>query len=423
MTSGRTESLILKAVRWALFGLLVVLLSVMSGVVGFVIGGHGEDGPSNGSMPSDPSAQGEVDFGILDEVYSIIREDFVDQDSVAPEILRQGAIDGALAALGDPHTIYIDPETYSLGIDVITGQFEGIGARVEQDPVSGEIVIVAPFRDSPADKAGIRAGDVILAVDGESTAGWTVSQAVRRIRGPQGSEVTLGVRHENGGTEDITITRAVISIPTVFTHEVEDADGNAVKDMAYVELQQMTEETVADLRAVIRDIEEKGYRGLILDLRRNPGGGLAATVDTADLFLGSGIIVTQVDKEGNEVTQRADGGDEGEEIPLVVLVGSGSASGAEVLAAALRDNGRAVLIGSTTFGKGSVNHLRELSDGGALYITIARWLTPSGEQIEAIGLAPDIEVVPTEEDIELRRDVQLFAAIDYLREAIQAAVP
>ncbi len=423
MTSGRTESLILKAVRWALFGLLVVLLSVMSGVVGFVIGGHGEDGPSNGSTPSEPSAQGEVDFGILDEVYSIVREDFVDQDSVAPEILRQGAIDGALAALGDPHTIYIDPETYSLGIDVITGQFEGIGARVEQDPGSGEIVIVAPFRDSPADKAGIRAGDVILAVDGESTAGWTVGQAVRRIRGPQGSEVTLGVRHENGGAEDITITRAVISIPTVFTHEVEDADGNPVKDMAYVELQQMTEETVADLRAVIRDIGEKGYRGLILDLRRNPGGGLAATVETADLFLGSGIIVTQVDKEGNEVTQRADGGDQGEEIPLVVLVGSGSASGAEVLAAAVRDNGRAVLIGSTTFGKGSVNHLRELSDGGALYITIARWLTPSGEQIEAIGLAPDIEVVPTEEDIELRRDVQLFAAIDYLREAIQAAVP
>jgi len=420
MSSGRSEWLILKALRWAMFGLLVVLLSVMSGGVGFVIGGGGEDGPSNGSTPS---AQDEVDFDILNEIYGIIREDFVDQDSVDPEILRQGAIDGTLAALGDPHTIYIDPETYSLGIDVITGQFEGIGARVEQDPVSGEIVIVAPFRDSPADKVGIRPGDVILAVDGESTAGWTVGQAVRRIRGPQGSEVTLSVRHERGETEDITITRAVIAIPTVFTHEVEDADGNPVSDIAYVELQQMTEETVGNLRAVIRDIEEKGYRGLILDLRRNPGGGLAATVETADLFLGSGIIVIQVDKEGNEVVERADGGDQGEEIPLVVLVGRGSASGAEVLAAALRDNGRAVLIGSTTFGKGSVNHLRQLSDGGALYITIARWLTPSGEQIEAIGLAPDIEVVLTEEDIELGRDVQLFASIDYLREAIPAAVP
>ena len=418
MTSGRSEWLILRVLRWAMFALLVVLLSVMSGVVGFAIGGGGEDGGGTTSP-----AQGEADFGILDEIYDIVREDFVAQDSVDPELLLQGAVDGALSTLGDPHTIYIDPETYSLGIDIVTGQFEGIGARVEQDPVSGEIVIVAPFRDSPADKAGIRTSDVILTVDGESTAGWSVGQAVRRIRGPKGSEVTLGVRHDNGETEDITITRAVIAIPTVFTHEVEDADGNPANDIAYVELQQITEETVGKLREVIGDIEEKGYRGLILDLRRNPGGGLSATIEIADLFLDSGIILIQVDKEGNEAVERADGGDWGEEIPLVLLVGRGSASGAEVLAAALRDNGRAVLIGTTTFGKGSVNHLRELSDGGALYITIARWLTPNGEQIEAIGLAPDIEVVPTEEDIELRRDVQLFAAIDYLRESIQAAVP
>jgi carboxyl-terminal processing protease len=420
MTSGRTEWLILKALRWAMFGLLVTLLSVMSGVVGFAIGGGGEDGAGGG--PTSP-AQGEADFGILDEIYGIIGEDFVAQDSVDPELLRQGAIDGVLAALDDPHTIYIDPETYALGIDIVTGQFEGIGARVEQDPVSGEIVIVTPFRDSPADKAGIRAGDVILTVDGESTVGWTVSQAVRRIRGSQGTEVTLGVLHENGESEDITVTRGVITVPTVFTNEVDDAGGNPVNDIAYVELQQMTDEAVGDLEAVIRDVEEKGYRGLVLDLRRNPGGGLSATVEIADLFLESGVILIQVDKDGNETVERADGGDEGEEIPLVLLVGSGSASGAEVLAAAVRDNDRGVLIGSTTFGKGSVNHLRELSDGGALYITIARWLTPNGEQIEAIGLAPDIEVVPTDEDIELSRDVQLFAAIDYLREAIQAAVP
>jgi carboxyl-terminal processing protease len=420
MTSGRSDWVVLNVLRWTMFVLLVVLLSVMSGVVGFAIGGGGEDGTDTGSTSP---AQGEADFGILDEIYGIIGEDFVAQDSVDPEVLRQGAIDGALAALDDPHTIYIDPETYALGIDIVTGQFEGIGARVEEDPISGEIVIVAPFRDSPADKAGIRAGDVILTVDGESTVGWTVGQAVRVIRGPQGTEVTLGVLHENGESEDITITRGVITVPTVFSNEVEDADGNTVSDIAYVELQQMTEESVGDLEDMLRDIEEKGYRGLILDLRRNPGGGLSATVEIADLFLDSGVILIQVDRDGNETVEEAGGGDEGEEIPLVLLVGSGSASGAEVLAAAVRDNDRAVLIGSTTFGKGSVNHLRELSDGGALYITIARWLTPVGEQIEAIGLAPDIEVVPTDEDIELGRDVQLFAAIDYLREAIQAAVP
>ena len=420
MMSGRTEWVIMKTLRWVMFGLLVVLLSVMSGVVGFTIGGGGGEGPSTDSTR--PS-QGEPNFSILNEVYDIIREDFVAPDSVDPELLREGAIDGTLAALDDPHTMYIDPETYSLGVDIITGRFEGIGARVEQDSVSGEIVIVAPFRDSPADKAGIRAGDVILAVDGESTAGWTVSQGVRRIRGPEGSQVTLRVRHESGETEDITVTRAVVTVPTVFTRELEDAEGNAVQDIAYVELQQMSEETVGALRDVVRDIEEKGYRGLVIDLRRNPGGGLEATVKIADLFLESGTILIQVDKEGSEVVERAQGGDEGEGIPLVVLVGKGSASGAEVLAAALRDNGRAVLIGTTTFGKGSVNHLRQLSDGGAIYITIARWLTPNREQIEGIGLSPDIEVEPTEEDIELDRDVQLFAAIDHLRQAIQATVP
>jgi carboxyl-terminal processing protease len=418
MTSGRSEWLMLTVLRWTMFVLLVVLLSVMSGVVGFAIGGGGEDGGGSASPGQD-----EADFDILDEIYGIASEDFVDQDSVDPEMLRQGAINGALSALDDPHTVYIDPETYALGIDIVTGQFEGIGARVEEDPISGEIVIVAPFRDSPADKAGIRAGDVILTVDGESTVGWTVGEAVRAIRGSQGTEVTLGVLHENGESEDITITRGVITVPTVFSHEVEDADGNLVNDIAYVELQQMTDEAVGDLEDMLQEIEDKGYKGLILDLRRNPGGGLGATVEIVDLFLDSGVILIQVDRDGNETIEQADSGDEGEEIPLALLVGSGSASGAEVLAAALRDNDRAVLIGSTTFGKGSVNHLRELSDGGALYITIARWLTPNGEQIEAIGLAPDIEVVPTDEDIELGRDVQLFEAIDYLREVIQVAVP
>jgi len=420
MMSGRTEWLIMKTLRWVMFGLLVVLLSVMSGVIGFRIGGGGEEGASTGS--TSPSQDG-PNFGILNEIYGIIREDFVAPDSVDPELLREGAIDGELAALHDPHTMYIDPETYSLGIDIITGRFEGIGARVEQDPVSGEIVIVAPFRDSPADKAGIRAGDVILAVDGESTAGWTVSEGVRRIRGPQGSQVTLRVRHESGETEDITVTRDVVTVPTVFTSELEDAEGNAVQDIAYVELQQMSEDTVGALEDVIRDIKEKGYRGLVIDLRRNPGGGLDATVKIADLFLDSGIILIQVDKEGNETVERAQEGDESGGMPLAVLVGKGSASGAEVLAAALRDNGRAVLIGTTTFGKGTVNHLRQLSDGGALYISIARWLTPNREQIEGIGLSPDITVEPTEDDIKAGRDVQLFAAIDHLRQSIQATVP
>jgi len=398
--------------------LAVVLLSAMSGVVGFVVGGGDEGGGGGATSQSD-----KADFGILDEIYKVIREDFVDQSSVDIATLREGAIDGVIQALDDPHTIYIDPESYALGVDVISGEFQGIGARVEQDSTTDEIVIVAPFRDSPAEKAGIRSGDVVLTVDGESMEGWNVSEAVRRIRGPEGSQVTLGVRHQNGETEDITITRATIVIPTVFTRTVEDANGNAVDDLAYVELEQITEKTVPDLRSTVAEIASEGYRGMILDLRRNPGGSLSATVDVADLFLGGGRILTQVDKDGNETTYDAHAGDEGESIPMVILVGYASASGAEVIAGALRDHHRAVLVGETTYGKGSVNHLRELSDGGAIYITIARWLTPNGEQIEGIGLTPDIQVTPSEEDIEADRDVQLYRAIDYLRQEVQAGVP
>jgi carboxyl-terminal processing protease len=419
MVGGSSKSVTVRSLTLGgMVALVIVLLSAMSGVVGFVVGGGGEEGGGAANQQSDSAG-----FGILDEIYKVIREDFVDPTAVDEQALRQGAIDGVIAALNDPHTIYIDPESYALGVDVISGEFQGIGARVEQDSTTGEIVIVAPFRDSPAEIAGIRSGDVVVAVDGESTQGWSVSEAVRRIRGPEGSQVALSVRHSSGETEDVTVTRATIVIPTVFTSPLEDADGNPVNDLAYVELEQITEKTVPDLRTTVSEIVDQGYRGIILDLRRNPGGSLSATVDIADLFLDGGRILTQVDRDGSETSFDAHPGDPGEAIPLVLLVGHGSASGAEVIAGALRDHKRAVLVGETTFGKGSVNHLRELSDGGAIYITIARWLTPNGEQIEGIGLAPDIPVTPSEEDIKADRDVQLYSAIDQLRQEVQAGTP
>lgn len=411
-----------KALKWGAASLVVALAIVLSGVVGFTVGDSGTSNPTTvgEDRPSTrPLDRG--DFDILEEIYGILGEDFVNPDAVDPEVLRDGAIRGLIESLGDPHTIYIPPEDYALGIDIFSGSFEGIGAQVDLDPVTGEIVIVAPFRDSPAEKAGILPGDAILAVDGESTAGWTVADAVQRIRGPQGTPVTLTVRHTNGEVEDITITRGTIVIPTVFTRPVEDEDGSIVPDLAYLEIQQFTEETISDLSTELRRITDEGYRGIILDLRRNPGGGVDATVRVADMFLDEGVILTQIDRQGRETVYEATPGGEAVDIPLAVLIGPGSASGAEVLAGALRDNGRAVLIGEKTFGKGSVNHLRELSDGGALYVTIARWLTPSGEQIEGVGLSPDITVATTDEEFLTGVGPQLFAAIDYLHGDLQVA--
>jgi carboxyl-terminal processing protease len=419
MVGGNSESVTLRSLTLGgMIALVVVLLSVMSGVVGFVVGGGGDDGGAVSNNSSNSTG-----FGILDEIYDVIKQDFVDPNAVDEATLRQGAIDGVINALNDAHTVYIDPQSYALGVDVISGEFQGIGARVRQDATTGEIVIVAPFRDSPAELAGVRSGDVVVSVDGESTAGWTDDQAVRRIRGPEGTQVTLGIRHSDAETEEITITRETIVIPTVEVRPLEDASGNVVDDLAYVELQQITEQTVPDLRETVSELNDEGYRGIILDLRRNPGGSLSATVEVADMFVKDGRLLTQVDRDGHETTYDAHAGDIGEDIPLVVLVGPGSASGAEVIAGALRDHQRAVLVGETTFGKGSVNHLRELSDGGAIYITIARWLTPNGEQIEGIGLTPDIQVTPSDEDVEADRDVQLYRAIDYLRQEVQAPTP
>ena len=403
--------------KWTMASLAVALAIVLAGVVGYTLGDDG-DGGSTTVRPS-----GESDFAVLDEIYRILQEDFVNPDAVNPELLRLGAINGILQALGDPHTVYIDPESYALGVDVISGTFQGIGAQVEQDPVSGQIVIVTPFRDSPAEVAGIRAGDVVVSVDGESTEGWSVAQAVKRIRGPDGTEVVLGIQHDDGEIEDVPVTRGTIVIPTVFTHELQDEAGNTVDDFVYLELQQFTDQAVGDLRKELERVVEEGYSGIILDLRRNPGGGLDATIRTADLFLDEAVVLKQIDREGNETVFDAEDGGPATSIPVVVLVGPGSASGSEVLACALRDNDRATLIGEQTFGKGSVNHLRELSDDGALYVTIARWECPEGEQIEAVGIIPDIQVPFTEADIEADRDVQLFAAIDFLRENFTQAAP
>jgi carboxyl-terminal processing protease len=400
-------------------GLAFIILMV--GVVGYAVGDTGASnngGPTN-SRPSQQDTASEG-YAILDEIEGILQEDFVNPEAVNPNQLHDGAIQGLIESLGDPHTVYISPEDFAVGIDIISGAFEGIGAQVDQDPVTGEIVIVAPFRDSPAEKAGILPGDILISVDGESTQGWSVADAVKKIRGQAGTPVTLVVRHEDGTDVELTIERATIEVPTVFADEVTGQDGNPVENLAYLEIQQFTEQTPGNLDQELARVIDAGYEGLILDLRRNPGGGLDSTVEVADMFLDEGIIITQVDRDGRETVYEAHAGTEAGDLPIVVLVGPGSASGSEVLAAALRDHGRATLIGEKTFGKGSVNHIRNLSNGGALYVTIARWRTPNGELIEGVGLEPDVAVALTPEDVEAQRDTQLFAAIDFLQGGAQA---
>lgn len=407
-----------KTLKLSLALTFVALVVAFGGALGFALG-EDNGGGSTGTTTVPRSSE---EFGILDEIADILRDDFVNPDAVTDRALEQGSIQGIIDALGDPHTVYITPEAYQSGFDIIGGTFEGIGATVDQDPVTGEIIIVAPFHGSPAEEAGIQPGDAILAVDGVSTEGWSVQDAVSQIRGPEGSTVTLTVRHTDRETEDVAIKRGTIVVPTVFVEDVLDEDGELVPDLAYIEIQQFTERTVDDMREALGEVEEGGYRGLILDLRVNPGGGLDATVNVTDMFLDGGNILTQVDREGNETPYEARAGGEATEIPIVILVGPNSASGSEVLAGALQDHGRAQLVGDQTFGKGSVNHLRELSNGGALYVTIARWLTPNGSLIEGVGLTPDVQIALTEaDDLATGSGPQLYAAIDLLEQQLAAS--
>ncbi|MCH7483520.1 MAG: PDZ domain-containing protein [Chloroflexi bacterium] len=406
-----------KTLKLSLALTFVTLIVAFGGALGFALGEDNGGGSAGGASVPNSSTE----FGILDEIADILREDFVNPDAVTDRALEQGSIQGIIDELGDPHTIYITPESYQSGFDIITGTFEGIGATVDLDPVTGEIIIVTPFHGSPAEEAGIRPGDAILAVDGESTEGWSVQDAVLQIRGPDGSTVTLTVRHSDRETEDVVIERGTIVIPTVFVEEVLDEDGELVPDLAYIEIQQFTERTVSDMQEALQQVEDGGYSGLILDLRLNPGGGLDATVQVTDMFLDGGIILTQVDRNGVATPYEARPGGEATEIPIVILVGPNSASGSEVLAGALQDHGRAQLVGDRTFGKGSVNHLRELSNGGALYVTIARWLTPDGDLIEGVGLTPDVQVDTTPEETGTGSGPQLYAAINLLQQQLAAA--
>ena len=416
----------LKVARWTVLALLAAAVIALAFSVGFVVNGAN----GGGSQPSAPAEAGlssneKVDFKTLNQILDILTKEYVDPSRLDDRALYEAAINGLLKSLSDRGTFYVDPDTYRINVLPSSGTFEGIGATVSQR--GSDIVIVAPIRGTPAEAAGIRAGDVILAVDGESTQGWTVDQAVLKIRGPAGTPVTLTIRHSDETTEDITIVRDEIRVETVSTTppggSLKDEDGNAVTDIAYVRISEFTGRTDDELRPVLSDISKGGYKGLILDLRGNPGGLLDATVGVADMFLDRGIILVEVSRSGDERVYNASAGGEAVDIPLVVLVDQFSASGSEVLSAAIEENGRGILLGQKTFGKGTVNIARPLSDGGALFVSIARWLTPDRNQIDGVGIQPNIEVALSDEDVNQRRDTQLLRAIDYLRAPAAAPEP
>lgn len=409
-----------KAAAWVVGGLLGAVLLALVFTLGYVssdrIGDDDNSGSSSNITVGD-ALEGDVDFDTLEEIVGILRNEYFDREGLDEELLFEAAIAGMLDSLADTGTFYIDPTSYELSLGP-SGNFEGIGATVNQQ--DNNIVIVTPFEGSPAELAGLIPGDIILAVDGESIVGWPLDRAVLSVRGPQGSEVTLTILHLDGSEEDFVIVRDEIEVNSVGTSPpggvLRDEAGTEVTDIQYMRISQFTERTPIEVEEVVREAEESGKRGLIIDLRGNPGGLFNETLDTTDLFLNDGIMLIEVDDGDEEMVYRASEGGAALDIPIVILMGPLSASGSEVLAAALKDNGRAIIVGETSFGKGTVNRARQLDDGGALFVTIRHWLTPKGVQIDQVGIRPDVEVTPGLFDplYDPLADVQIFFALDHL---------
>ena len=377
---------------------LIVLLAV-AGCSG-ASAGFAEPIPAGPSLPPD--------LAKLGEAYGILLEEHVDHEVIKPQQLTDGAIRGLLGALDDPHASYLTAEQHAKEQEGYRGYFDGIGARVTITDAG--LTVIAPIPGAPAEAAGIRAGDVILAVDGAPIDHLTLIEAVNLIRGPRGSEVTLLVkRADSVEQESITVTRGRIPIDSTAFRMLESGIG-------HLWVYSFSDTTEQEVRAALDQFRDAEGRGLVLDLRNNPGGLLAAVIDVTDLFLDGGLILYEIDARGNRTDHEAGQGGEAKSMPMVVLVNQYSASASEILAGAVKVNGRASVVGETTFGKGSVNITRELSDGSAIYFTIRRWYLPDGTQIEGQGVTPDVEIatdaqtlpVALDDDAALRKAIEIL---------------
>lgn len=352
----------------------------------------------------------DIDFSLFWEAWKVLEEKFAEPQKFDTQKMIEGAISGMVKSLGDPYTVFFNPEESKKFIEEASGIFEGIGAEIGMK--KGQLLIIAPLEGTPAQRAGLRAGDKILKINDVLTTDLTIDEAVSLIRGPKGTEVILTILREDWEkSKEIKIIRDVIEVPSL---KWEIKDGN----IAYLKIYQFSEKASIDFQKAAIEILSHPVEKIILDLRDNPGGYLEVVQDIAGWFLKRGSVVAIEDfGEKREKTEyKAEGNEKFLGFPIVVLINKGSASGSEILAGALRDNRQVKIIGETSFGKGSIQELADLRDGSSLKITIAKWLTPKGQSITDHGLEPDIKIEMTEEDFEKERDPQLDKAIEIIKE-------
>ncbi len=410
--------------RWGRFFSLVIFVVIIGGggfMAGLIYGQKAELarrladpqavllGKLSGLYQQDKQGRlsSDIDFSLFWKTWDLIKTNYVDQDKLTDKQMFYGALSGLVSSVDDPYTVFMNPEESKLFNEDLTGTFSGIGAEVGLR--NDVVTIIAPLAGTPAERAGLRSGDKVYAIDKQSTVGLTVDEAVKKIRGDKGTTVTLTIARNGDKLRDISITRDTIVVKSVATN-YDQASG-----LYTITVSNFNADTEPLFQAAIQDIERQKPRGLILDLRNNPGGYLDAAVAIASFWISDGVIVSeQFSNQSATQPQHARGLAPLAGLPTVVLINQGSASASEIVAGALMDHQQATTIGKTTYGKGSVQVVRDLPDGSMVKITTAKWLTPNGTSINDKGIKPNIEVELTEDDFNKNVDPQMVKARQFL---------
>lgn len=353
------------------------------------------------------SLSSKIDLSTFNKVDKLLRTKF--DGEISPAKQSEGATAGMVASLGDPYTTYLTADQNKALSDDLSGSLSGIG--VEVGIKNNKLTVIAPIDGTPAAKAGLRSGDVIAAIDGIDSSSYTLDEAVNKIRGKKDTVVKLTITRGGEAAREVEITRDDITVASVTT---EVRDGN----IGYIKIRRFANDTNSLIEAAALEFRAAGVKGIVLDVRDNPGGFLESSVAVSSQFVGSGVIVEERSKHNENRKLSAQPGGKFTDLPVVVLTNNGSASASEITAGALKDANRATLVGEKTFGKGSVQQVIDLKDGASLKVTVAHWYTPKGVNIGKSGIKPDVEVKLTSEDYNASRDPQLTKALEIIKSKI-----
>ncbi|HCM51748.1 TPA: peptidase S41 [Candidatus Saccharibacteria bacterium] len=393
---------------WPFLKIVASLLFVLAVFAAGVMIGRGDKIHLRGLSATPKTTQTQLDYSSVEQVYNLLKADF--DGALDNNILLDGLKRGLVEAAGDPYTEYLNAADAEEFDKQLSGSFTGIGAELGTDD-ENNILIVAPLAGYPAEKAGLQPKDIISAIDGQTTASMSVNSAVKKIRGPANTQVTLTIIRGSAKPFDVTITRTQITLPSVESK----IEGN----IGYLKISQFTNDTVESASAAAKSFKEQGLKGVVLDVRGNPGGYLSGAVDIASLWLEKGKTVVS-ERRGQQVlsTDYSTGTATLNGLPTAVLIDEGSASASEITAGALHDNEIATVVGEKSFGKGSVQQVERLLGGAALKVTIARWYTPKGVNIDQQGITPDVQVGLSDDDKKAGRDPQKDKAFEIVRQKI-----